>query len=183
MTSPSFRRSFIERMLAENGNLNCHYCNIECRPGYRNIYKDSATVDHKIPKCKGGTNARENLVLACNECNNLKGNRSYEDFIANPNKPNKERVPRRRNARFVYSTETHPARHFQPSFKVVKFGKGTLAHAIASGVMEPHGVYKRHKIDMGEPRNRVIPQNTYAETMWILTGKRGVRKADLLDKR
>lgn len=31
------------------------------------------TVDHVVPKCKGGTNDLDNLVAACERCNNCKG--------------------------------------------------------------------------------------------------------------
>ena|ERR1051325_6588326 len=31
------------------------------------------TVDHVIPKCRGGTNDLDNLVAACERCNNMKG--------------------------------------------------------------------------------------------------------------
>jgi hypothetical protein len=30
------------------------------------------TVDHVIPKCKGGTNTWDNLVAACEKCNSMK---------------------------------------------------------------------------------------------------------------
>ena len=32
------------------------------------------TIDHIIPKSKGGEDTWENLVSACNKCNNIKGN-------------------------------------------------------------------------------------------------------------
>ena len=31
------------------------------------------TVDHVLPKCKGGSNDEDNLVTACERCNNMKG--------------------------------------------------------------------------------------------------------------
>ena len=40
-----------------------------------------ATLDHKIPQSKGGSDDMDNLVLCCPECNWKKSNRvSYEDF-------------------------------------------------------------------------------------------------------
>jgi 5-methylcytosine-specific restriction endonuclease McrA len=33
------------------------------------------TIDHVLPKAKGGLNAWENLVTACKKCNSTKGNR------------------------------------------------------------------------------------------------------------
>lgn len=37
--------------------------------------KRFATVDHKVPKAKGGNNKPANLRLACRACNNKKGSR------------------------------------------------------------------------------------------------------------
>lgn len=51
----------------------CHYCG-------RTIYRETATWDHKIPKCLGGRNTADNLVLACKPCNNEKGMRDYAEF-------------------------------------------------------------------------------------------------------
>jgi hypothetical protein len=41
-----------------------------------------ATWDHLIPKGRGGTNARENLVLSCRSCNLRKGSRTEAEFRA-----------------------------------------------------------------------------------------------------
>jgi 5-methylcytosine-specific restriction endonuclease McrA len=35
-----------------------------------------ATIDHVIPKSKGGDDSMDNLVLACTACNGAKGNRT-----------------------------------------------------------------------------------------------------------
>jgi len=49
------------------------------------------TVDHVIPKSKGGEDIWENLVTACIKCNNKKGDRTPEDakmvLKAAPKKP------------------------------------------------------------------------------------------------
>lgn len=37
------------------------------------------TIDHVIPKSKGGDESWENLVAACLPCNNRKGDRSPEE--------------------------------------------------------------------------------------------------------
>lgn len=58
-----------ERVRA-NANYICHYCG-----GYGN------TVDHIIPKAKGGTNKIDNLVCSCFECNLKKRDMDYDDFI------------------------------------------------------------------------------------------------------
>lgn len=57
--------------------------NILRRDGHRCQYcgrKDvSLTVDHIIPKARGGTDSWENLVCACVRCNNFKGDRTPSD--------------------------------------------------------------------------------------------------------
>ena len=37
------------------------------------------TIDHVVPKSKGGGDSWENLVCACTVCNNRKGNRTLEE--------------------------------------------------------------------------------------------------------
>lgn len=49
----------------------CYYCRTpvaELR--IKGVYM---TVDHVLPKCKGGSNDEDNLVTACERCNNMKG--------------------------------------------------------------------------------------------------------------
>lgn len=46
----------------------CYYCG--CR-----LTLDDSTLDHAIPLSKGGTNEWSNLVLACYECNQDKGDK------------------------------------------------------------------------------------------------------------
>jgi len=60
----------------------CQYCNRSDLP---------LTIDHIIPKSKGGDDSWENLVAACVKCNNKKGDRSPEDalmaLIRRPSRP------------------------------------------------------------------------------------------------
>ena len=57
--------------------------NILRRDGHRCQYcgrsEASLTVDHIIPKAKMGEDSWENLVTACVDCNNRKGDRAPED--------------------------------------------------------------------------------------------------------
>ena len=50
------------------------------------------TIDHVVPKAKGGYDSWENLVCACTSCNNRKGGRTPEEanlrLIYKPFKPN-----------------------------------------------------------------------------------------------
>jgi 5-methylcytosine-specific restriction endonuclease McrA len=49
-------------------NNTCQYCGST----------RSLTIDHLIPKCRGGADLWENLVLACSKCNTVKGHKTPE---------------------------------------------------------------------------------------------------------
>jgi 5-methylcytosine-specific restriction endonuclease McrA len=57
---------------------------------YCGTHKD-LTIDHVIPRSKGGIDSWENLVTACHSCNSHKGNRTPEEagmtMIRKPFKP------------------------------------------------------------------------------------------------
>jgi 5-methylcytosine-specific restriction endonuclease McrA len=44
--------------------------------------KDQRCLDHVVPRAKNGRNSYRNLVLACVECNSLKGERSAADHLS-----------------------------------------------------------------------------------------------------
>lgn len=50
----------------------CYYCGKEC--------KEDKTLDHKLPVTRGGTNSKENLVVACRSCNCSKNNKTEEEY-------------------------------------------------------------------------------------------------------
>ena len=63
--------------LMKKHNRRCVYCEREVfmkKPPY-------ATIDHVIPKSKGGKDVVANRVLACHSCNFMKSNTSKEDFL------------------------------------------------------------------------------------------------------
>jgi 5-methylcytosine-specific restriction endonuclease McrA len=70
--------------------------NILKRDGYRCQYcgqkRNPLTLDHVIPKNKGGSDSWENLVCACARCNNRKGQRTPEEarmtLHRQPRRPN-----------------------------------------------------------------------------------------------
>ncbi len=63
-------------------NYTCQYCGKQ---------KQRMTIDHVIPKEKGGKDTWENLVCACEECNAKKGNRTPAQagmkLLKKPKKP------------------------------------------------------------------------------------------------
>lgn len=63
-------------------NGHCFYCNTPfCRKhgGDRNRL---ATLDHREPQARGGSDDQSNLVAACFKCNQAKGDMSEAEFRA-----------------------------------------------------------------------------------------------------
>jgi 5-methylcytosine-specific restriction endonuclease McrA len=62
----------------------CQYCAKELVPSL-------LTIDHLLPRSRGGENTWENLVAACKKCNQRKGNRTPEEagmkLINKPTRP------------------------------------------------------------------------------------------------
>jgi len=87
-------------LLAKRHGWRCYYCNAELIPyghhddnKYTANYKRDgkrtprppyrfATVDHKIPKSRGGNDDPKNFVLACLECNQAKDNLTDQEYRA-----------------------------------------------------------------------------------------------------
>jgi 5-methylcytosine-specific restriction endonuclease McrA len=72
------RKNIIKR-----DNNKCQYC------GKKSL---GMTIDHIIPKSRGGDDTWENLITACLRCNNRKGNRTPDEagmpLLSKPRKPN-----------------------------------------------------------------------------------------------
>lgn len=66
---PLTRRNILER-----DRHNCQYC------GYKG---EDLTIDHVIPRSRGGDDSWENLVTACVRCNVKKGSRTPKEAAMN----------------------------------------------------------------------------------------------------
>lgn len=52
----------------------CYWCGIKMvLPGDSDQRPDTATMDHLIPRSKGGPSCRGNYVVACRTCNSARG--------------------------------------------------------------------------------------------------------------
>lgn len=62
--------------------MKCQYCGKK---------STQITIDHIIPKSRGGQDSWDNLVAACVSCNNKKGNRTPDEaglrLLSRPNRP------------------------------------------------------------------------------------------------
>ena len=60
------RRKQLKEYWLKRGK-HCFYCNVK-------LTEENITVDHEIPRSKGGSEDSENLVPCCISCNRKKGN-------------------------------------------------------------------------------------------------------------
>lgn len=72
------------RALHEKHGGKCYYCGTTttltgCK---RRANWKAATKDHVVPRCRGGTRKRDNVVLACFRCNNEKADLTEAEFRA-----------------------------------------------------------------------------------------------------
>ncbi len=72
-----------KNILARDGHK-CQYCGIQSK---------ALTVDHVIPKFRNGLDSWENLVAACKNCNQTKGEKTPEEakmpLLKKPKRPNR----------------------------------------------------------------------------------------------
>ena len=68
-----FKRAVANRKnILRRDNYKCQYCGID-------LCDKTATLDHIIPKSKGGASNWVNLVTSCKDCNLYKGNRTPKE--------------------------------------------------------------------------------------------------------
>ena len=77
---PRFRR----KALFNRDDWQCQYCGID-------LDDDTVTIDHIIPKTRGGPRSWKNCVTSCKRCNMKKGSRSLSEsgltLLKNPTSP------------------------------------------------------------------------------------------------
>lgn len=78
----------------------CQYC-------YKDVPERELTLDHVVPRSKGGTNTWTNLVASCKKCNQTKRDRTPDEagmkLLKKPIKPH--------NTILRYTTEIEPIWH------------------------------------------------------------------------
>lgn len=72
-------RIYYRTILSEQQNHRCCWC--KCRVTEIRDKKNSATIEHIIPKSLGGEDHLDNYAVACYRCNNKRGISSVEEFL------------------------------------------------------------------------------------------------------
>jgi len=76
--SPRNARRKFRQSIFESWEWKCAYCDKE-------LDTKSATIDHIVPKFKGGHNVKSNMVCSCSKCNRSKGSVLLEDWYNSSN--------------------------------------------------------------------------------------------------
>jgi 5-methylcytosine-specific restriction endonuclease McrA len=63
---------FNRRNIYMRDHYTCQYCGVK-------PHREELTIDHIIPRCRGGRSTWENVVLACQSCNSAKGSMLAEE--------------------------------------------------------------------------------------------------------
>ena len=76
--------SYSRKKVFERDQYVCQYCKIK-------VSQKTATIDHVIPKSKGGKNTWTNTVTSCDACNSKKGSKTLKEanmkLISTPIRP------------------------------------------------------------------------------------------------
>ena len=72
---PRLQSHWNRRGVLKRDGFKCIYCGDKCNS---NMPKKNPTIDHIIPKSKGGKNSWVNTACACMACNTRKGDRTPE---------------------------------------------------------------------------------------------------------
>ena len=77
LTPKNARHEFRHRIF-KDWDWKCAYCS-------KSLDKNTATIDHIVPKFKGGHNVRTNMCCCCPSCNKEKGTILLEDWYIKEN--------------------------------------------------------------------------------------------------
>lgn len=79
---PKFNVALTKKTVLMRDNYRCQYCGSK---------EGEMTIDHVVPRDRGGKTIWENVVCACKSCNTKKGNRLPEEagmkLLSRPRKP------------------------------------------------------------------------------------------------
>ena len=77
----SANRAYLRTRAAEAQNWKCCYCGTDMQTSDTSR-KKYVSLEHVIPKSEGGADETENLVAACQGCNNKRGSLPVDQFMS-----------------------------------------------------------------------------------------------------
>ena len=84
VNAPKPRVKWSKTAVFRRDNWQCGYCG-------KPLTRETATIDHIVPQCRGGQNTWVNTVTACLPCNQRKNNKSLSEvgmrLRVNPQRP------------------------------------------------------------------------------------------------
>ena len=87
---PTRSLSFSRHHVFKRDHFICQYCG--SHPGKGKLQREDMTIDHVLPKSRGGITEWKNCVCACLDCNSKKADKTPEEagmeLIKKPKKPN-----------------------------------------------------------------------------------------------
>ncbi len=72
-TSSAEAKRLWRRDIKEKWQNKCAYCGSG----------DNLTIDHVVPRCKGGSDFTKNVVCCCSKCNQKKGHEPWDEWYFN----------------------------------------------------------------------------------------------------
>lgn len=73
---PRIHRSVSRKGILLRDRCRCQYCGAKQTNSHVESERVILTMDHVIPRSRGGASTWENLVAACKPCNNIKGDKT-----------------------------------------------------------------------------------------------------------
>lgn len=83
--SPKLARKQFRESIFESWNWKCAYCE-------RQLSDRDATIDHILPKHKGGHSTRSNMACSCTNCNRSKGSFYWQEWYQSTPHYSEQRV-------------------------------------------------------------------------------------------
>ena len=88
----AWKLQFLKRKLSEQQNHRCCYCGRQTRMDVPISHPLLATFEHVQRRADNGSDDESNLVIACRECNGLRGTTSAYDYLGYLYLPAKVRI-------------------------------------------------------------------------------------------
>ena len=90
-TVPRRRLGYSKQVVFERDKNICQYCGKKVKPNGPSSAHDTATIDHVVPRARGGKTTFENTLTACVPCNTRKASKTIQECgykpLSIPRKP------------------------------------------------------------------------------------------------